>query len=257
MISEHLSFLSVVVVNPGLQDYVAWIAGQEKISHCDNAGAFRHLLSACPSTRDDRQLWLLMSHILQGLLATVEVLAEQLMALACHCGTVMVPMISKLATEAHNTGTRQLPLSLADHNMDPYTAVLYEATLEGSQATALAMVCTCFIYHHWVYSGSANMIQNSQGDFSCSVLLCHVDIWFPGTASYFSSLLQALLDLLTQLLHAAHESCSGTLCAETLQALDADSLIPVLLSLFIANDTASYGARYRAMLVLTWLVRAI
>ncbi|EIE26753.1 MFS general substrate transporter [Coccomyxa subellipsoidea C-169] len=82
-------------------------------------------------------------------------------------------------------------------------------------------------------------------------------MWFPGTASYFSSLLQALLDLLAQLLHAAHESCSGTLCAETLQALDADSLIPALLSLFIANDTASYGARYRAMLVLTWLVRCV
>ena len=71
-----------------------------------------------------------------------------------------------------------------------------------------------------------------------------------------SFLLQCLLDLLAQALYTAHKSCDSTLCRYVLLALNTEALMHALASLYIANDTASYGTRHKAMLVMTHLVRA-
>ena len=84
-----------------------------------------------------------MSDIMRAILGTHEVSAEQLMALAGHCGNVMVPMISRLASEAPLAGIQQLPLSLAHEIMDPYTTGMFKAAQEAAEKVALTRVRAC------------------------------------------------------------------------------------------------------------------
>jgi hypothetical protein len=57
-------------------------------------------------------------------------------------------------------------------------------------------------------------------------------------------------------LHVAHEACDSALSGKLLLALNAEALVHALASLYIAIDTASYGTRCKAMLLLTHLVHA-
>lgn len=70
------------------------------------------------------------------------------------------------------------------------------------------------------------------------------------------SVLQVVLEFLAQMLHKAHTLKDSTVCTNMLMALEANSLMHALVSLYVTNDAAAYGCRLRAMLVLKYLVRS-
>ena len=107
---------------------------------CNGAGAFEHLLSACPATGEDRLLWIPLFHILQLLVATQNVTADQLVALGGKCGPLLVSMLDGSAHLA--SFQTELPLSLSGRIMNPYTRARFTATQDAAEQTLLTGVCT-------------------------------------------------------------------------------------------------------------------
>ncbi|BDA40594.1 probable rotatin at C-terminar half [Coccomyxa sp. Obi] len=199
--SDHASCLSAL---QGLHRLVTNPEGACAVAQADWLGAFEHLLSACPATREDRLLWLSFFHILQLLVATQQVSEDQLVALGCKYGPLVVPMLDRSAQVA--SIQPDLPHSLSRRTMNPYTRAIFTAAQDAAEQTLLTGV---------------------------------------------------VLEFLAKLLHKAHTLSDSTVCTNMLVALEANSLLHALVSLYVTSDAASYGCRLRAMLVLKCLVRCV